>query len=53
MSALQGSNPVPLALLRKRRVLQLLSSCGSGRWFIPSTITHPHSLDTFVAELSS
>lgn len=45
MSALQGSNPLPWSLLWP--VLQFLSRC-----FSPPTISHPHGLATFVAELS-
>lgn len=47
MSALQGSNPVPWLCFGKRPVLQFLSRC-----FSPPTISHPHGLATFVAELS-
>lgn len=45
MSALQGSNPLPWSLLWP--VLQFLSRC-----FSQPTISHPHGLATFVAELS-
>lgn len=47
MSALRGSNPVPRLCFGKSRVLQFLSRC-----FSPPTISQPHGLATFVAELS-
>lgn len=47
MSALQESNPVPWAVFWKGPFFQFVNRC-----FPPPTISHPHGLATFVAELS-